>query len=203
MKRPVRPILGLLLAILPGLNTAQAPVAEPVSDHCAGAQQPAPFARSRVGYTLPDVVLVDQAGRPFPATGLLDEARPIAVNFIFTTCTTICPVMSTTFAQTRRELGQDADRVRFVSISIDPEQDTPAALARYAERFKAPPDWAFLTGSASDVTRVLKAFGVWTGSKFSHRPITLLRRPGEAEWVRLEGLGNGAALAAEVRALLE
>ena len=203
MKQLFRPILGFLLAVLPGLNTAQAPVTEPVSDHCAGAQKPTPFTRSRAGYTLPDVVLVDQAGRPFPAAGLLDEARPIAVNFIFTTCTTICPVMSTTFAQTLRELGEDADRVHFVSISIDPEQDTPAALARYAGRFQAPPEWTFLTGSASDVQKVLKGFDVWTGSKLSHRPITLLRRPGETEWVRLEGLGNGSALATEVRALFE
>jgi len=203
MTRLIRLSLVFTLVMLPGLPAAQTPAADPADGHCAGMQQPGPFARTRAGYTLPDVTLVDQGGQPFPAARLLEAGRPIAVNFIFTTCTTICPVMSATFAQTRRELGGDAGRVRFVSISIDPEHDTPAALARYAGKFQAPPDWVFLTGSSPDVIRVLKAFDVWTGSKFSHRPITLLRRPGDSEWVRLEGLGNGAALAAEVRALLE
>jgi protein SCO1/2 len=199
-------VLTLAPGLLPATGVSPAgetPPADAAGDHCAGARPPTPFTRSQAAYALPEVTLVDQAGRPFSVAGLSKEGRPVAVNFIFTTCTTICPVMSATFAQTRRELGDDAGRVHFVSISIDPENDTPAALARYAEKFQASPDWSFLTGGAADVVRVLKAFEVWGGSKFSHRPVTLLRRPGRPEWVRLEGLGNGAALAAEMRTLLE
>jgi protein SCO1/2 len=111
--------------------------------------------------------------------------------------------MTATFAQMRRELGADAGRVRLVSISIDPEHDTPPVLASYAERFDAAPGWTFLTGSPGDVDRVLRAFEVRTGTKTSHRPVTLLLRPERAGWVRLEGLGSGAELAAEVRTLLD
>ncbi|HEX9188733.1 MAG TPA: SCO family protein, partial [Vicinamibacteria bacterium] len=104
----------------------------PAAEHCHAAPKPSPFSRSEARYEVPEVTLRDQAGRPVAARELTGGPGPVAVNFIFTTCTTICPVMSATFAQTRRELGDDAGRVHFVSISIDPENDTPAALARYA-----------------------------------------------------------------------
>jgi protein SCO1/2 len=110
--------------------------------------------------------------------------------------------MTATFVQMRRELGPEADRIRLVSITIDPEHDTPAVLAVYADRFGASSGWSFLTGSPQDVERVLRAFEAWSGSKTSHRPITLLRRRGEREWVRLDGLGSGAALAEQARTVL-
>jgi len=190
-------ISGVLL-VAGGAATAQAPV----SEHCAAAAKPAPFRQSKGEYALPEVTLRDQAGRPFPVSELERGSEPVAVNFIFTTCTTICPVMSATFAQLRRELGPDANRIRLVSITIDPEHDNSAVLAGYAERFGAPPGWTFLTGSPKDVERVLRAFDAWPGAKTSHRPITLLHRRGENQWMRLEGLGGGAALADEVRAVL-
>jgi protein SCO1/2 len=174
------------------------------ADHCApAATRPSPFQRSEREYSLPEVTLRDQAGRPVPMSELQGASGPLAVNFIFTTCTTICPVMTATFAQMRRELGPEADRIRMVSITIDPEHDTEAVLAGYAERFGVPPGWSLLTGNPGDVERVLRAFDVWTGSKASHRPITLLRRRGASGWVRLEGLGSGAALADLARTLLD
>jgi protein SCO1/2 len=193
-------VAGLSAALL----AAEAAAGEsPAADHCAQAAKPSPFRRSEARYELPDVPLRDQAGRPFALRELSAAPGPVAVNFIFTTCTTICPVMSATFAQMRRELGKDAAGVRMVSISIDPEHDTPDVLARYAERCDAPPEWTFLTGGPGDIERVLRAFDVWTPTKTSHRPVTLVLRPERPEWVRLEGLGSGTALAAEVRTLLD
>jgi len=192
-------LTGALL-VAGGAATAQDPPMDH-SHHAAAMAKPSPFQRSQHEYSVPEVTLRDQAGRPFPLSEL-QGGGPLAVNFIFTTCTTICPVMTATFAQMRRELGPEADRIRLVSITIDPEHDTPAVLAEYAGRFGATPDWSFLTGSPEDVERVLRAFDAWTGSKASHRAVTLLRRPGEREWVRLEGLGSGAALADQVRTVL-
>lgn len=187
-----------LAATSPAPSAAQAPP----EDHCAKPAPPSPFRRAEGRYEAPDVVLRDQAGRPV-TIGALSSEGPLVVNFIFTTCTTICPVMTATFAQMRRELGIASSRVRLVSISIDPEHDTPEVLARYAERFDTPPGWTFLTGSPADVERVLRAFDVWTGTRTSHRPVTLVHVPESREWVRLEGLGSGVALATEVRALLD
>lgn len=150
-------------------------------------------------YEVPNVTLLDASGRPVGMRSLLAADEPLALNFIFTTCTTICPVMTATFAQLQRELGAQAPRVRLVSISIDPSQDRPAVLREYARRYGAGQGWTFLTGDSADVERLLRALGAYTGSKTNHRPLTLLKRADAVGWVRIDGLASGADLAGEVR----
>lgn len=159
---------------------------------------------SMQSYDVPEVNLLDESGNSVALRSILAGDHPVAVNFIFTTCTTICPVMTATFAQMRKELGSDADRIQLVSITIDPEHDTPSVLAKYAERFDAiTPEWRFLTGNTKDVERVLRTFDAWTGTKTNHRPITLMRKQGNSQWVRLEGLGSGIALAEQARTVIQ
>jgi protein SCO1/2 len=129
----------------------------------------------------------------------VDDGRPVFMNFIYTTCTAICPPMSQTFAALQRKLGPDRAKVRMISVSIDPEQDTPKRLAEYAEKFGAGPQWAFYTGSVESSVAVQKAFGAWRGDKMSHTPLTLVRLgPGE-EWVRYDGFVTAEQLAQEYR----
>ena len=149
-------------------------------------------------YDVPDVALLDAGGNAVSLRELVDSGDPIALNFIFTTCTTICPVMTVTFAQMQQMLGEDADQVRLVSISIDPEYDRPEVLSAYAEQFDAGDNWTFLTGSTNDIVAVLQGFESYTGSKMSHRPVTLLKNPGSESWTRIDGLANGKSLAEEV-----
>ena len=149
-------------------------------------------------YSVPDVQLVDQSGTRVDLQALLDADEPLALNFIFTTCTTICPVMTATFAQMRRELGESGGDLRLVSISIDPEYDRPEQLRAYAEQFRAGAGWEFLTGDSEDIVRVLKSFDSYAGSKMNHQPITLLKSPGSASWTRIDGLASGKDLAHEV-----
>jgi protein SCO1/2 len=149
-------------------------------------------------YAVPDVELIDQSGTPVALRTLLEADQPVALNFIFTTCTTICPVMTATFAQMRRELGESAGRVRLVSISIDPEYDRPGVLKAYAERFHAGADWSFLTGDGAEISQVLSSFKTFAGSKMNHQPITLLKRPRSPTWIRIDGLASGEDLAHEV-----
>lgn len=150
-------------------------------------------------YDVPDVVLLDQSAAQVSLRSLLDSEEPIALNFIFTTCTTICPVMTATFAQMQRELGPEAAGIRLVSISIDPDYDRPGILDEYASKFGAGSNWLFLTGDGNDVTNVLRSFDAYAGSKLNHRAVTLLRRPGSDAWVRIDGLTSGSSLAKEVR----
>jgi len=170
--------------------------------HAAEAGTAGGYQRSMQKYALPPLTLRDQTGRAVPVSELDSGAGPLALNFVFSTCTTICPVMNATFSQLLQELGPEAGRIRLVSITIDPEHDTPAVLAKLAEQFDAPPNWRFLTGDPGEVERVVRAFDAWTGSKATHRPITLLRRQGASEWVRLEGLGSASALAEQARAVI-
>jgi len=151
---------------------------------------------------VPDVTLLDAEGTAVELDDVLAADSPIALNFIFTTCTTICPVMTATFAQMRNVLGDMAEDLAMVSISIDPEYDRPTVLKAYAEQFGAGPGWRFLTGDSLDIERVLRSFDVYAGSKMNHRPVTLLHEPGAQEWIRIEGLASGESLAEEVTARL-
>ena len=173
-------------------------------EHAAhrAAMKKTSYAATTENYAIPDVELIDQMGTPVALRTLLDADQPIALNFIFTTCTTICPVMTATFAQMRRELGDAGDQLRLVSISIDPEYDRPDKLKEYAEQFRAGAGWDFLTGDSADIVRVLREFDSYAGSKMNHQPITLLKNPDSASWTRIEGLASGEDLANEVTARL-
>ena len=88
-----------------------------------------------------------------------------------------------------------------VSISIDPEHDTPARLAKYASAHGAAGSWRFLTGSAEAVRRAQTAFGASRGDKASHVPLAFLRAEEGKHWLRIAGLPSGADLARELRSL--
>jgi protein SCO1/2 len=160
------------------------------------------FARSVHRYSLPRLTLTDQDGHKVRLADALPADHAVAVSFIFTTCSTICPVASATFAGLERRLGAAGKDVRLVSISIDPAHDRPATLRAYAKRFHAPPGWRFYTGDEGDIRGLLVAFEAYSGDKANHRSLTFLRRAGGDEWVRLEGFPSASDLAGEFHALL-
>lgn len=195
-------VLGILIGAATTLPDATAIAGEHSADEHAAhrAAMAAPrYEVSNGRYEVPDVVLLDQSDVEINLRALLDTDEPIALNFIFTTCTTICPVMTATFAQMQRELGTRSGELRLVSISIDPEYDRPRVLDEYAARFGAGSNWVFLTGEGDDVANVLRSFDAYAGSKMNHRAVTLLRKPGSDSWVRIDGLTSGSSLAMEVR----
>jgi len=146
--------------------------------------------------------MVDQRGAEISLPELFSADKPVMVNFIFTTCTAICPMMTSIFKQVEKELGEDSADVLMVSVSIDPEEDTPEALAEYAERFRAGPQWSFLTGSLKDSIALQKAFEAYRGDKMNHAPLTLLRANAGSEWVRLDGFATATELESEARQML-
>ncbi len=150
-----------------------------------------PYQRSVEQYTIPDVILVNQDGEKVRLQNLLESDVPVVVDFIYGTCTTICPVLSAGFASLQKKLGAEAQKVALVSITIDPENDTPQTMKAYLKRYRAKPGWDFLTGSRTDIDNVMRAFNAYVPDKMSHLPLSFIRSPRDGQWVRLFGLLSG------------
>jgi protein SCO1/2 len=159
------------------------------------------YRASRATYDVPDVELVNQRGERVSLRALAGDGQPLLLSFIFTSCGSICPTLTATLARAGRELRQSEPSLRLISISIDPENDTPERLQAYAARFDAPPDWVFLTGRAQDIESVLKAFDAYRGDKLAHAPLTFVRRNAEGRWLRIDGFTGAAGLVSEYRTL--
>jgi protein SCO1/2 len=172
-------------------------------DHAMAMPMPSEadgYVRTRVDYTVPDVRMVDADGAAVSLRTALAD-KPVILNFIFTSCGAVCPVMSRIFSQVQTALGPDRDKVRMVSISIDPEEDTPSVLKAYAEKYGAGPEWEMLTGSLDASVAAQRAFNVYRRDKMDHLPTTFLRaRPGQP-WVRLDGFASAADILREYRQL--
>jgi protein SCO1/2 len=159
--------------------------------------------RSVSSYAVPAIPLVREDGaKVVLSEELSGDHRPVVLNFIYTTCTSICPLSSQTFAQLQSLLGSARDRVRLVSLSIDPEQDTPARLAEYGRKYGAGPEWHYYTGTTQASLAAQRAFAVYKGDKMSHTPVTLVRTVPGAQWVRFDGFATAADLMNELRATI-
>ena len=145
--------------------------------------------------SIPDVGLLDQDGRAVRFYTDLVKGKVVAVNFIFTTCTTICPPLGATFARVQKELGERAGRdVHLISISVDPATDTPERLKSWGAKFKAGPGWTLLTGAKPQVDELLRALGAASGSPSDHSPTVLVGNDAAGQWTRAYGLARPAVL---------
>jgi protein SCO1/2 len=91
------------------------------------------------------------------------RGRVVAVTFIYTSCTTTCPVLTPTMSFVQDQLGSNfGTKIAFVSITLDPERDTPEVLKEYGQTFGANfAGWAFLTGSPDAIRDVTRRYGVF------------------------------------------
>ncbi len=166
------------------------------------AQDPATDSgttRVMVNYQIPDVQVVRTDGKTVSLADELNDGRPVVMSFIFTTCTTICPLSSSTFQKLQNLLGSDRKRVHMVSISIDPEEDTPERLVAYAKSYKAGPGWSFYTGTVQAIIAAQRAFGVYRGDKMNHPPVTLMRSAPGKPWIRIDGFATPDYLLQQVK----
>jgi protein SCO1/2 len=147
----------------------------------------ATVSRSTVTYETPAVDLLREDGKRVSLLRELDDGRPVLLNFIFTTCSSICPLTSRTLEEFQRKLGAEAARIHLMSISIDPEEDTPARLREYARKFHAGPEWQYYSGTVAASLAAQKAFDVYRGEKMSHTPVILMRAAPGKPWLRIEG----------------
>lgn len=102
-------------------------------------------------FAVPDAKLVDERGRAVTLDAM--KGGVTVYNFIFTSCSGTCPIMTNNMRRLTQKVPKDAP-VRFVSISVDPARDTPAALAAYAKRVRNDARWTFLTGERDAIVKL-------------------------------------------------
>lgn len=154
-----RRFLGLTGAATLSAVTGATLAPRPETDPSAGVR-----VTSRGGgrsTRFPNVPLLTHDGAAVRFYDDLVRDKTVLLNFIYTSCEDDCPLTTANLRKVQELLGERAGReVFFYSITLDPEVDTPATLARYARIFDAGPGWSFLTGSAADVRDLRRSLGL-------------------------------------------
>jgi protein SCO1/2 len=142
----------------------------------------------------PNVELITQDGKVVHFYDDLIKNKIVAIDLIYTTCEYACPLETARLAQVQKKLG---DRVGsdifFISISIDPEHDTPKVLKAYMEKFKVGPGWTFLTGKKADIDFLSKRLGLYADPSVNadgHIPHLLIGNEATGQWIRGSALDN-------------
>ena len=166
---------------------------DPHAGHTGQAQ---PGTLEPVQIDIPDVTVLDEEGNSRRFYSDLVKGRVVAVNFLFTNCTTICPPLGATFGRLRKLLGERAGRdIHLISISVDPTNDTPARLKAWSAKFGQGPGWHLITGEKAEIVRLLKALGAYTADPNNHPPLVLIGDDADGHWTRAYGLAPPARLA--------
>jgi protein SCO1 len=143
---------------------------------------------------IPNAQVVDQNGTRLNFYSDLIKGKTVAINFVFTTCTTICPPLTATFRRVQQEAATRGLAVQLISISVDPTTDTPERLRDFAAKFKAEPGWTFVTGDKGEIDSVLKALGAAVSNKNDHTPMVLIGNDTSDYWTRTYGLTSPAKI---------
>jgi protein SCO1 len=109
----------------------------------------------------PEFTLTNQDGKPVALKGL--RGKVLAITFIYANCADTCPLLTAKMAALQDRLGTAfGPKIYFLSITVDPEHDTPEVLKRYADAHKVnPAGWAFLTGTTAEIRDVAKGYGIY------------------------------------------
>jgi len=144
---------------------------------------------------IPDTPVYDQNGSRLRFYTDLVKGKTVVINFIFTTCTTICPPLTATFRKVQQELGARSGRdVQLISVSVDPTTDTPEKLKEFAAKFSAGLGWTFVTGDKSDMDQLLRALGAYAIDRNDHSATILVGKESAGYWTRTYGLAAPATI---------
>ena len=167
--------------------------------------EPASLAKVDSGPTSPerspaeryfsDVELINQDGQKVRFYSDVLKNKVVVINTFFTTCKSICPPMNRNFEKMQEALGDRLGKEAFlVSISVDPETDTPTRLKEYGLRFHARPGWMFLTGKKENVDWALYKLGQYVETKDNHTSIFIIGNEPKGLWKKAFGLAKADEL---------
>ena len=175
--------------------------------HDAHHAMPADASSKPARVTLRDIQLVGVDGMPVRFKSEAVGNRIVVVGFIYTSCTTICPVTSTILGRVQERLmetlGEGFGRdVKLITLTVDPATDTPERLKDYAANFGSPAGWLWLTGDKPQVNRVLTGLGAYAADFTRHSGAILVGDARSGDWTRFYGIPNPPAIVARVEQLL-
>ena len=189
--KPIRLIFQSLLLVFLMLGSAQGQ--EVKQDSATWGQQRTaedadfqPFMN--VNVQLYDLELVTQEGKRVKFKSDVVADKLVAMTFIFTTCTTICPIYNAIFSQLQTLLGERMGKdVVMVTLTLDPTRDVVGRMKRTAQKFGAQPGWLYLTGEKPNVDQVLKGLGAYFPNFEEHPPMALVGDGKTGTWKRFNG----------------
>ena len=152
------------------------------------ATEAVPESASLSSMNIPDAPVLDQNGKELKFYSDLVKNKTVAINFIFTTCTAICPSLAATFRRVQQDAAARGVEMQLISVSVDPTTDTPERLRDFATKFKAGPNWTFVTGDKARIDSVLQALGAAVSNKNDHTPMLLIGNEASDYWTRAYGL---------------
>ena len=152
----------------------------------------------------PNLVMRSQDGVSVHFYEDLLKGKVVLINFIFTTCQGVCSPMTANLARVQSYLAEHMDKeVVMISISVDPETDTPDVLRNYAAKFKTKPGWYFLTGEKRNVDWVLYKLGGYVEQKQQHNSLLIIGTEATGEWMKVNAMGSPSEIASLVTKLLK
>jgi protein SCO1/2 len=197
----VRIALVLVVAAWP-LGARERPSFERQNDQPYQVQPP-PQDLSPAHKYFTDVTLINQNGEPMRLYSDLLKGKVVVINSFFASCQGSCPVMAATFAKIQDRLGERLGKeVHLISLSVDPETDTPEKLKAFAERFNAKPGWYFLTGTKENVHQALYKLGQYVEQRENHLNIFIVGNEPTGLWKKAFGLAKSDEIIRIVESVL-
>jgi len=164
--------------------------------HHPVAAQAAEPAWEEAAVTVPDLTVIDQDNRKRRLYADLVKGKTVAINFMYTSCTTVCLPLTATLTQVRKDLkARGLGDVQVVSITVDPQTDTPKVLKSYARKFDTGAGWSFVTATPAEIRSIQAAFGVPQVSREEHTPIVFVTNEPTGKWTRVYGLASARSIA--------
>ena len=181
------PVLALAMCALPCFAQT-VPAQEPFS------QQSNPPA-TVVELSVPDVELVNQSGQRVRFNSDVIKGRVAVITSFLTNCSSFCPITQEKLAQLAKVLGDKMGRdVVFISLSVDPENDTPEQMKAWSEKFHVGPGWSLVSGKKDDVEALLKSLGLYVPIPQRHQSALLIGNQ-KSGWSRVSSWSTAEKLA--------
>lgn len=175
---------------------ATGPVSSPPTGKAAAA---VPDARSY----FTDLELQTQDGKPVKFYTDLLDGKTVVMNVIYTNCKDACPMITAQLLMVRKALGDDADKVQYISISSDPKRDSPAALKAFMKKHHADlPNWTFVTGKKENIDHILKKIGQFNENIEDHSTLLVAGNVPSKRWAKIQANAPAPAIAERLKQIL-